>query len=66
MSYPSPCDKIYFLFFFPLVVYREIMPFDIVPIIKISETEHITVDNAEAMPLRMLQEIQKNQHIYLQ
>lgn len=42
------------------------MPFDIVPIIKISETEHITVDNAEAMPLRMLREIQKNQHIYLQ
>lgn len=29
------------------------MPFDIVPIIKISETGHITVDNAEAMPLRM-------------
>lgn len=55
-----------FSMFFPLVVYREIMPFDIVPIVKISETEHNTVDNAEAMPLRMLREVQKNQHIYLQ
>ena len=52
--------------FFPLIVCREIMPFDIAPIIKISETGHITADDAEAMPLRMLREAQNNQLIYFQ
>lgn len=42
------------------------MPFDIAPIIKISETGHITADDAEAMPLRMLREVQNNQLIYFQ
>ena len=42
------------------------MPFDIAPIIKISETGHITADDAEAMPLRMLREAHNNQLIYFQ
>lgn len=40
------------------------MPFDIAPVIKISETGHITVDDEEAMPLRMLRAVQSNQLIY--
>ena len=55
-----------FSIFFPLVVCREIMPFDIAPVIKISETGHITVDDEDAMPLRRLWEVQSNQLIYFQ